>query len=447
MKPLGVGLFQFLPGINRIYMYLPDITRGKFKHGIDHNGLANGPESPGTQFVFNGFFHDIVKCILIEGECDTIHLKQTLILFYDGIPGFGEDISQCLLVQGIQVRKHRDSSDDLGYEPECFQILGRHILQQVAPVNLVGILHGCVSHCFGIQPLSYLFFNPVKCATTDKKDILCIDRDHFLIGMLSSPLRWNIYDGSLEQLKEALLYSFPGNITGNGRIVALARYLVNLIDENNPLFSCLDIVISNLQEPGKYAFNVLAYVAGFGKYRGIYDGEGNMQHFGDGSCQECFACTGLSYQDNIGFLNFNLVRFLALDMYKPFVVVINSDRDIFLCIVLSDYILVQEFLDLGRFGELDLVDIKLTFLFQFLLEYSVRLLYAGVTDVSRYPCNKQVGITFFPSTKRTPVHFDELLLLFIILSLGQHLIYHSIIKCFLGCHPVITIGILFDLFD
>ena len=69
-----------------------------------------------------------------------------------------------------------------------------------------------------------------------------------LLRMLAASLRRNIHDASLEKLEHGLLHALSRHVTRNGRIVALAGYLVNLVNEHDSPLGLCDIIVCLLQK-------------------------------------------------------------------------------------------------------------------------------------------------------------------------------------------------------
>ena len=66
--------------------------------------------------------------------------------------------------------------------------------------------------------------------------------------MLSSALRRNTGNSSLQNLKKCLLYALAGHIAGNRYIFGLLGDLINLIDINNAVLCPAHIILSRLDQ-------------------------------------------------------------------------------------------------------------------------------------------------------------------------------------------------------
>ena len=97
-------------------------------------------------------------------------------------------------------------------------------------------------HTLGDFPL-----DAIEGATTDKQDVPRVYMNILLIRMLTSTLGRHIHNRTLQQFQKSLLHTFATDITGDGWIIALTGYLVNLVDEHDTTLGSLHIVISHLQ--------------------------------------------------------------------------------------------------------------------------------------------------------------------------------------------------------
>ena len=87
------------------------------------------------------------------------------------------------------------------------------------------------------------------------------------------------------QLKEPLLYALSGNVAGNGRVVALTRDLVDLVDEDNTHLRLCLVVVCILKQSHEKALDIFSHISCLGQHRRIHDGEGHHQHLGNGAGQ------------------------------------------------------------------------------------------------------------------------------------------------------------------
>ena len=177
--------------------------------------------------------------------------------------------------------------------------------------------------------------------------------DEFLLRMLPAPFRRNIDDIAFQQFQHGLLNALSGNVPGDGRIVALPGYLVDLIDEDDTPLCLGNIVIRLLKQSGQDAFNIFSHITCLCENRGIDNREGNIQQFSYRPGKKGLARSGRSHQQDIGFLQFHVILFLAAEIVvDPLVVIVDRHSKHLLRAVLSDDIFVKKGFDLCRFLEI-----------------------------------------------------------------------------------------------
>ena len=200
-----------------------------------------------------------------------------------------------------------------------------------------------------IQPLGDFLFNTIESTTTDKENVLGIHRNHFLVGMLTASLGRNVHHRSLKQFQQTLLHPFSTYVASDRRIVSFAGDLVYLIDKHNSLLSLRHIIVCHLKQTGQNAFNIFTDITGFRQYRSVYNRKRNMKQLGNSTCQQCFPGSGTTHHDNVWF--FNLYIITAVFLQKTLIMVVNRYGKKALRIILSDYVLIEEFLYFYRFGQ------------------------------------------------------------------------------------------------
>ena len=101
--------------------------------------------------------------------------------------------------------------------------------------------------------------------------------DVILVGMLAASLGRHVDDASFEEFEHALLHALTADVARDGGVVALAGYLVYLVDEDNAALGGFDVEIGHLEQAREDAFDVFAHITRFGEDSGIHDGEGHLQ--------------------------------------------------------------------------------------------------------------------------------------------------------------------------
>ena len=147
----------------------------------------------------------------------------------------------------VEICDHRQTADDLRNESIRTKILSLDILKKVILIYLLLVLCAETDY-LSIESLSYPALDALECTTADEKDVLSVHMQELLLGVLASTLRRNIHDASFQELQHRLLHSLTGNITRDGRVVALAGNLVDLIDEDDSPLSLGNIEIRLLKE-------------------------------------------------------------------------------------------------------------------------------------------------------------------------------------------------------
>jgi len=175
------------------------------------------------------------------------------------------------------------------------------------------------------------------------------------VRVLSSALRWHRGGRALQDLQQRLLHTLTGDITGDRRIFALARDLVDLIDVDDARLGLLDVIVGGLDQLEQDVLDVFADIARLGESRGVSDRERHIEHAGKGLGKISLAASGWTDEQDVGLGKLNLVilaaggRSLRLN---TLVMVVNRHRERLLCAILADHIAVEEVVDLLRLGKL-----------------------------------------------------------------------------------------------
>ena len=169
--------------------------------------------------------------------------------------------------------------------------------------------------------------------------------------MLAPALGRNIGYGAFQNLQQRLLHAFAGNVAGDGGVLVFAADLVDFVNVDDAGLRARHVAIGGLQQLEDDVLHVLADVAGFGQSGGVHDGEGNVEHLGQGLRQQRLAGAGGANQHDVrlGQLDFAAALPVHVD---PLVVVVNRHRELLLGLLLADDVLVEEGLHLGRLGKL-----------------------------------------------------------------------------------------------
>ena len=189
-------------------------------------------------------------------------------------------------------------------------------------------------------------------ATADEEDVRGVDLQEFLLRMLAATLRRHRGDRAFDELEQRLLHAFARHVTRDGRVVGLARDLVDFVDVDDAGLRLLDVVVALLQELLDDVFDVFTDVTGFGQRGGIGDRERHVEQARERLGQQGLAAAGRADQQDVALGNFDVVLATAggaAARLQTLVVVVHGDRERLLRALLADDVLVENLLDLGRF--------------------------------------------------------------------------------------------------
>ena len=175
--------------------------------------------------------------------------------------------------------------------------------------------------------------------------------------MLSSAMRRYIGKGSFHDFKQCLLHALTADVACNGRVFALTRNFVNLIDIDDAALRAFDIIIRCLNQLEQDVFNILTYIARFGQRGRVRDCKGHVKRFGKRLRKQRLADARGSEKKDIALCEINAV----VARKGAFIVVIDGYAQRNLGVILTDDIFVQDCLDflwlqkrgkilLGHFG-------------------------------------------------------------------------------------------------
>src|SRR6185369_373441 len=284
------------------------------------------------------------------------------------------------LVEIVQRGDDGQAADELRDEAVLQQVLGLDHGQQVADPPLLAALDlGAEAHARASHPRLDDLVQPDERAAADEQHARGIDLDELLVRVLAAALRRNVGDRALEDLQQRLLNALTGHVSSNRGVLRFSRDLVDLVDVDDPALGPLDVVIGRLQEAQDDVLDVLADIAGLGQRRGIRDGERHPQHLGQRLGQQRLAGAGGADQQDVGFLELDVAGVAA--RLDPLVVVVHGDRQDLLGPLLTDDVLVERGLDLGRLGEA--ADLSRLLLFPLLGDDVVAELDALIADIDR----------------------------------------------------------------
>ena len=320
---------------------------GNGVHNRDQDIFHHAAQAAGAAFALDGFAGNGAQGTFGEVQLHIVHFQQCFVLLDDAVFGLFHHTDQCILVQRIQHGDHRDAADQFRNQAKLYQIVRLYLTQQLLAGFLVGLLQLAAKAQRRIigAALDH-FFQAVKRTAADEQNVLGVDLDKLLLRVLAAALRRHIADGAFQNFQQRLLHALAAHIAGDGRVFALARDLIDLIDVNNADLCLGNIKIRRLDQLEQNVLHILAHISGLGKGGGIRNGKGHTQHFCQRLCQQSFAGARGAQQQHIAFLQLD---FGALTAQNALIVVVHRNRQHLFGFFLPHHILIQAFLDLlGR---------------------------------------------------------------------------------------------------
>ena len=234
---------------------------------------------------------------------------------------------------------------------------------------------------------SMSFSRPANAPPTMKRTFVVSIWMNSWCGCLRPPCGGYRGRGALQDLQQRLLDALTGDVAGDRRVLALPGDLVDLVDVDDPGLGLLDVVVGGLDELEQDVLDVLADVAGLRQRRGVRDGEGDVEHLGQGLREVGLAAAGGADEQDVGLGDVDVVGVLLdrarLPRLDALVVVVDRDGERLLGGVLADDVVLEELEDLARLGQL--VEAELGGLRELLLDDLVAEVDALVADVDARP--------------------------------------------------------------
>ena len=156
-----------------------------------------------------------------------------------------------------------------------------------------------------------------------------------------------------------MLHAFPRNVSGNGRVVRLARNLIDFVDVDDAALGLVHFVIAVLQQLLDDVLDVFAHVAGFGQRGGVSDDERDVQEACQRLCEQGLARASRPDEQDVALRQLDII--LLAEVLQTLVMVVDRDRQNLLGLLLTNHILVEALTDFMRCRQIGL-DRKTTFL-------------------------------------------------------------------------------------
>ena len=226
-----------------------------------------------------------------------------------------------------------------------------HILHDLGQVALLGALDlGAEAHGLFVHAALDDLIHAVKRATADEEDVRRIDLNKLLLRVLASALRRDVCDRALKQLEQCLLHALARDVARDGRVLALAGDLVDLVDINNAALRTLDVKIRRLQQLEQDVLHILTDIAGLGERGRIRNGKRHVEHLGQRLGEERLTAAGRSDEQDVALLQLDVTVLIAAQ--DALIVVIHRHGQHHLGTVLADDIVIERRTHLSRLRQL-----------------------------------------------------------------------------------------------
>ena len=133
------------------------------------------------------------------------------------------------------------------------------------------------------------------------------------------------------------------DVSRDRRVLGLPRDLVHLVDVDDSAFALGHVEIGGLEQPNQDVLNVFADVTRFGERGRVGDGERNMEDPRQRLCEQRLTDPGGPDQENVGFVDFDVVEHSLI--VDPLVVVVDRNGERPFRALLPDDVLIQGFVD------------------------------------------------------------------------------------------------------
>ena len=172
--------------------------------------------------------------------------------------------------------------------------------------------------------------------------------DHFSVGIEDDVTHMSLRVGAPinTDLQQRLLNALSGDVTRYGRIFALARDLIDLVDIDYSALGKLHIKIRRLQKAKQDIFNVISHISGLCQRRCIRYCKRNVKNARKSLREKRFSGAGGSDEQDIALLQLHVV--ILRREANAFIVIIyrNGKRD--LGALLSNDVLIEHLPDSRR---------------------------------------------------------------------------------------------------
>ena len=347
------GLQALLDRLLGDHALLHVAARGQLELHVEQRLLEDRAQAARAGLAGERLVGDRAQGVLGEDELDAVELEEALELLDERVARLGEDPDEVVAGELVDHRADRQAADELGDQPVLHEVLGEHLLEELAGVLVVlradrrAEAHALVADA----PLDDLVEVGER-AAADEQDVRGVDREELLVGVLAAPLRRHRGDGALQDLEQRLLHSLARHVARDRRVVGLARDLVDLVDVDDPGLGLLHVEVGGLDQLEEDVLHVLAHVARLGERRGVRDRERHVEDLRQRLGEQRLAAAGGTEQQDVGLLELEVLLGLRLHHLDALVVVVDRDRERALGRLLAHHVLLEDRPDLLRLREI-----------------------------------------------------------------------------------------------
>src|SRR5207247_2705716 len=219
------------------------------EHRVEQDTFYDRAQSARPGLAVDGLAGNGAKRLLRQREIDRFHLEQPLVLLHQRVLGLGENELEGGLVEVLERRHDRQSTDEFGDQAIFQEVLRLDLTEDFAGLAVLRRQHLGAEADRGRSPARRDdLLEPIEGASAHEQNVSGVDLQEFLLRMLASALRRHRGDRALHDLEQRLLHALARHVAGDRRVVGLARDLVDLVDIDDAALRALDIVIGRLQQ-------------------------------------------------------------------------------------------------------------------------------------------------------------------------------------------------------
>src|SRR5258707_12088104 len=191
---------QAVDGIAIDHHLLDVRTGGNLEHDIEEHFLDNRAQATSPCLLFERIIGGGFQGIRRKDELGAIQVQQLLILLDDRILRLGQDADQRVAVQVVERDGDGQASNELGDQAEFQQVVWNQ-LRQCGVAQLHRPFNGAEAHrLVAAEALLHDLVQPLEGAAADEENVLRVDLDEILVGMLAAALWRDVGNRALDDL-------------------------------------------------------------------------------------------------------------------------------------------------------------------------------------------------------------------------------------------------------